>query len=196
MSQPTSIAASLSPTARKSLAIEVLLKAEPISHLAAQHQVSRKFLYQQGHKANEALDEVFSLVKKEPEVLFYLPVTQTWLFQLILALVLICHCSYCGVVELLRDLFDFSISVGTVHNRLQVAAEQAAATNQSQDLSAIRVGLHDEIYQGGQPVLVGVDARSTYCYLLAAAEARDENNWGFHLLKTMEQGLNPEYTVP
>ena len=42
----------------------------------------------------------------------------------------------------MRDLFDLSISVGTIHNRLQVAAEQAAAINQSQDLSAIRVGLH------------------------------------------------------
>jgi len=74
--------------------------------------------------------------------------------------------------------------VGTIHNRLQVAAEQAAI-NQSQDLSDIR-GLHDEIFQGEQPVLVE-DARSTYCYLLAAAESRDENTWGFHLL-AMEQG--------
>ena len=57
------------------------------------------------------------------------------------------------------------------------------------------MGLHDEIFQASQPVLVGVDARSTYCYLLAAAEARDENTWGFHLLEAMEQGLNPEYTI-
>jgi len=28
---------------------------------------------------------------------------------------------------LLQDVFDFPISVGTIHNRLQVAAEQAAA---------------------------------------------------------------------
>ena len=195
MSQPTSVAASLSPASRKSLAIEVLSKAEPISHLAAQHQVSRKFLYQQGHKANEALCEAFSSSSNEQEVLFYLPVTQTWLFQLILALVLICHCSYRGVVELLRDLFDLPISVGTIHNRLKFAADKASAINRNQDLSTIRVGLHDEIYQGGQPVLVGVDARSTYCYLLAAAEARDENTWGFHLLEAMEQGLNPEYTI-
>ncbi len=195
MSQLTSVATNLSPASRKSLAIEVLSKAEPISHLAAQNRVSRKFLYQQRQKAEAALDEVFRDAKKEQEVLFYLPVTQTWLLQLILALTLICHCSYRGVVELLRDLFDLPISVGTIHNRLQVAAEQAAAINQSQDLSAIRVGLHDEIYQGGQPVLVGVDARSTYCYLLAAAEARDENTWGLHLLEAMEQGLNPEYTI-
>jgi len=39
------------------------------------------------------------------------------------------------------------------------------------------VGLHDEIFQGSQPVLVGVDARSTYCYLLAAAEHEDEDAW-------------------
>lgn len=91
MSQPKSVAASLPPAFRKSLAIEVISKAEPISHLAAQNHVSRKFLYQQRQKADQTLEEVFSLVKKEPEVLFYLPVTQTWLFQLILALVLICH---------------------------------------------------------------------------------------------------------
>lgn len=104
--------------------------------------MSRKFLYQQRQKAEEALDEVFRNAKKEQEVLFYLPVTQTCLLQLILALVLICHCSYRGVVELLRDVFDFPISMGTIHNRLQVAEEQAAVINQSQDLSAIEVGLH------------------------------------------------------
>ena len=73
-----SVAASLPPTARKSLAIEVLAKTEPISHLAAQHQVSRKFLYKQGQKANEALDASFSSTIDEPEVLFYLPITKTW----------------------------------------------------------------------------------------------------------------------
>jgi len=59
-----------------------------------------------------------------------------------------------SVVELLRDLFDLPISVGTIHNRLQSAADKAAAINLT-DLSAIRVGLQDEIFQGSQPVLVG-----------------------------------------
>ncbi len=60
MSYPMSAAASLTPAARKSLAIEVIAKTEPISHLAAQHQVSRKFLYQQGQKALQAIDASFS----------------------------------------------------------------------------------------------------------------------------------------
>ncbi len=91
--------------------------------------MSRKFLYQQRQKADKALDEVFSDSKKGQEVLFYLPVMQTWLFHLILALILICDCSYRGVVELLRDLFNLPISVETIHNRLQSAAEQAATVN-------------------------------------------------------------------
>ncbi|MBV8884495.1 MAG: hypothetical protein JO235_10940 [Chroococcidiopsidaceae cyanobacterium CP_BM_RX_35] len=195
MIHPMSVAASQPPATRKSLAIEVLSKAEPISHLAAQHQVSRKFLYQQRQKAREALDAAFSSITDEPDVLFHLPISKTWLWQLILGLVLICHCSYRGVVELLRDLFDLPISVGTIHNRLQSAAEKASAINLAQDLSAIKVGLHDEIFQGNQPVLVGVDAESTYCYLLAAAEQRDEDTWGVHLLDASQQGLNLDYTI-
>jgi len=129
----------------ESLAIEVLSKTEPISHLAATSG-KPKVPYQQGQKANEALD-TFSSTTDEPEVLFYLPITKTWLWQLILGLILICHCSYRGVVELLRDLFDLPISVGTIHNRLQGAAQKASAINITQDLSAIQVGLHDEIFQ-------------------------------------------------
>jgi hypothetical protein len=70
-----------------------------------------------------------------------------------------------GVVEFLRDLLGVSISVGSVHDILQSAAEKAAAVNREQDLSAIREGLHDELFQGTMPVLAGVCARSTYCYL-------------------------------
>jgi hypothetical protein len=57
------------------------------------------------------------------------------------------------------------------------------------------VGLLDEIFQGNQPVLAGVDATSTYCYLLAEAEQRDEITWGVHLLDAKAQGLNPTYTI-
>ena len=149
-------------------------RAQPISHIAATHQVSRKFVYQQGDKAQQALDQSFAPSKGDNEVLFHLPVTKHWLFQLILGLVLICHSSCRGVVELFRDLFDVSISVGTVHNRLQEAADKALEINQAQSLSGINVGLHDEIYQADKPVLVGVDATSTYCYLLKSVDHRDE----------------------
>ncbi|MEL6355127.1 MAG: hypothetical protein AAFR58_25790, partial [Cyanobacteria bacterium J06627_28] len=161
MSPALSVAASLSSDVRKAIGIEALARTTPISHIAAQHQVSRKFLYQQGDKAQQALDESFAPSQGDDDILFHLPVTKHWLFQLILGLVLICHSSYRGVVELLRDLFDTSVSVGTIHNRLQATAEKATEVNQSQDLSGINVGLQDEIFHVDKPVLVGVDAAST-----------------------------------
>ncbi|WP_205879178.1 hypothetical protein [Leptolyngbya sp. BC1307] len=186
MSPALSIAASLSPDIRQDIGIQVLSRSQPVSHLADQHQVSRKFIYQQGDRAQQTLNESFAPSQGDDDVLFHLPVTKNWLYQLILGLVLICHSSYRGVVELLRDLFDTPISVGTVHNRLEAAAATAVELNQSQDLSGIEVGLLDEIFQADKPVLVGVDAASTYCYLLQGARHRDEDTWGWHLLDNME----------
>jgi hypothetical protein len=99
------------------------------------------------------------------------------------------------VVELLRDVFHFTISPSTVRNRLEVAAERARAINAQQDLSRIKVDLLDEIFQGSAPVLVGIDAASTYCYLLALSEHRDGDTWGCHLLDAVDQGLDPERTI-
>ncbi len=181
-------AAKLLECERKNLAIRALAGAATISDLAAQHGVSRKFVYQQTNKASLALDEVFTSAVPDDEVLFELAVTKTWLRQLTLSLTLICHSSYRGVVELMRDLLGVAISEGTVHNVHQSAAQQASAINRGQDLSGIRVGLHDEIFHGSQPVLAGVDARSTYCYLLAAVEHRDADTWGIHLLDASQQG--------
>jgi hypothetical protein len=115
--------------------------------------------------------------------------------QAIVGLTLICRSSYRGVVEFLRDLLDVPVSLGCVHDVLQAATRQASAINRDQDLSGIRVGLHDEIFQGATPVLAGVDAQSTYCYLLAAEHRRDADTWGVHLLDAAEQGLRPDYTI-
>ena len=114
MNRTASIAASLAPEHRKNLAIKVLAKNEPITHLAAREKVSRQFLYQQKSKAHIALNQAFTPISSNQDVLFYLPVTKTWLKQLILALILICHSSYRGVKELLRDLFDTNISIASI----------------------------------------------------------------------------------
>jgi len=49
--------------------------------------------------------------------------------------------------------------------------------------------------QGATPVLAGVDAQSTYCYLLAAEQRRDADTWGVHLLDAAGQGLRPDHTI-
>ncbi len=195
MDQCVGAAARLPESDRKDLAIQALARSETVSDLAARHGVSRKFVYQQTHKAVAALDDAFLSATPDHEVLFEVAVTKTWLRQVIVGLALICHSSYRGVVEFMRDLLGLPVSIGTVHQVLQSATRQADIINRQQDLSGIRVGLHDEIFHGATPVLAGVDANSTYCYLLAAEQRRDADTWGVHLLDAAQQGLDPDDTI-
>ncbi len=195
MGHNSSVAAKLNPEQRKQLFIEMQSSAQTITALAKNKGVSRSFLYKQQQKGNQALELGFSQPKDESDIVYWIPVTKNWIFQVILGLIFICHSSYRGVVEFLRDLFDYPISVATVHNRVNSVVEKAQEINKSQDLSRVKVGLKDEIFQSRLPVLAGIDAFSTYCYLLAGAEHRDEDTWGYHLLEASEQGLNPDYSI-
>jgi hypothetical protein len=190
-------AKALPPRERQRLALAVLAGTESVTRLAEQAQVSRQFVYEQVALAQQALDDAFAPASQPPQerVLFYLPVTKSWLKQLTLALILICHCSVRGVVELLRDLFDYSLSVGQVHAIVHQAVPQARQLNDQQDLSAVRIGVHDEIFQSRQPVLGGADADSTYCYLLSLEEHRDADTWGVRLLELQDRGFAPEATI-
>jgi hypothetical protein len=180
---------------RKDLAVQALARSATVSDLSGRHGVSRKFVYQQANKASYALDDAFISVATDDTVLFEIPVTKRWLRQVIVALALMCRSSYLGILEFMRDVLGGPISIGTVHNVLHAAAEQASVINGAQDLSCIRTGLHDELFHGGKPVLAGVCAESTYCYLLAAEEHRDADTWGVHLLDAAQQGLKPDYTI-
>jgi hypothetical protein len=185
----------LQPHQRQELAVAVLAGAETVSELARQHQVSRKFVHDQVHTAGEALAQAFTSRQPSDEVLFQLPVTKHWIEQLVLGLVLSCHSSYRGVVELLGDLFDYPLALGTVHNIVKSAVPQAERWNQQYDLSTIDIGAHDEIFQGNVPVLVGVDTASTFCYLLSLEEHRDAETWGVRLLELADRGFAPLATI-
>lgn len=189
-------AMAMGPEQRQDLALHALGGTTPISRLAAEHDVSRKFIYRQRARATDALhDAFFEEEAHADEVLFQLPVTKAWLDQLILGLTLICHSSIRGVGELCRDLLDYPISVGKVHNVLQRAVTQARQYNQQQSLDAVRIGAHDEIFQSGRPVLVGADIDSTYCYLLSLEDQRDGDTWGLRLLELQERGFQPAATI-
>jgi hypothetical protein len=186
----------LGPKQRQELALEALSGPHSITQLAEEHDVSRKFVYQQAHQAEQALAQAFAPpLSADDQVLFHLPVTKRWLRRLILALLLICHCSYRGVLELLCDLFSYSTSLGTIHNIAREATAQARAHNQQVPLSQVDIGAHDEIYQTRQPVLVGVDVASTYCYLLSLEEHCDGVTWGVRLLELQERGFDPEAII-
>ena len=191
------VAAQMGPLQRRDLFLEALRRSEPILRLAERHRVSRKFVYQQMAKATTAIDEAFTpTASKAGPILFWLPVTKDWLEQLVLSLTLTCHSPFRGVLEHLDTMFDYrDLSLGTVSYLLQRAVDKARDCSDTEDLAAIRVGAHDEIYQAGQPVLVGMDVASTYCYLLEAVDHCDETTWGVMLLELQERGLHLDYTI-
>jgi hypothetical protein len=192
---PSTPAHALPLAARQQLALDVLA-GYSITELARHHDVSRKFVYQQADKAEQAIAGAFTPAPPADDaVLFYLPVTEVWLKRLILALLLICHSSYRGVYELLRDLFGCTRSLGYLHAVAHAAMAQARALNPQYQLSAVRIGAHDEIFQTNQPVLVGVDVDSTYCYLLKLEERRDGITWGVRLLELQDHGFAPQAII-
>jgi hypothetical protein len=187
-------AALLGASARLQLALDAL-SGTPVTQLATDNLVSRKFVYQQLDRAQAGLQTAFEPPDEPDGLLFWLGVTKPWLRQLVLGLVLICHSSYRGVTELLADLFDHPISIGTVHNVLHQAVATADPINARQGLSAVRIGAHDEIFQATKPVLVGADARSGFCYLLSAEDRRDADTWGVRLLELRDRGFAPDATI-
>jgi hypothetical protein len=185
----------LTPAQRRQLAVAALA-GQPVTHLAQLHLVSRKFIRQQRDIAQNALEQAFApRPDDQDKVLFYLPVTRSLLCQIVLTLVLTCHSSLRGVCEFLAAVFDYRLSLGSVFNMVHSAVARARQINDNQDLSAIRIGADDEIFQGNKPVLVGVDTRSTYCYLLSPEEHRDGDTWGVRLLELTERGFHPEATI-
>jgi hypothetical protein len=192
----SSPAKALTPSQRLTIGLQALAGTQTVTGLADHFDVSRKFVYQQAATAQAALDDAFpASAAAEDQVLFHLPVTKSWLRQATLGLTLICHSSYRGVVEFCRDLLDVSISLGTVHNIVRDAVAKARPHNLSQNLGNVDIAGLDEIFQNRQPVLVGADIASTYCFLLSREDHRDAETWAVRLLELQERGFAPRATV-
>ena len=188
-------AKTLGPGERSSLGVQALAGHQTITALADDAGVSRKFVYRQAGIAQAALDDAFAATDAEDKVLFHLPVTKNWLKQVALGLTLICHSSYRGVHEFCRDLLGVKMAVGTVHNIVHDAIDKARPHNLGQNLANVRIAGLDEIFQNRQPVLVGADIHSTYCFLLSAEDQRDGDTWALRLLECQDRGFAPDATI-
>lgn len=180
---------------RLSLGVQAIAGHQSITGLAAEAGVSRKFVYQQGDIAQTALNDAFTSSDDDDQVLFHLPVSKNWLKQVTLGLTLIGHSSFRGVHEFCRDLLDVNLSVGTVHNIVHDAIAKARPHNHNQNLANVDIAGLDEIFQKRQPILVGADIRSTYCFLLSAEDQRDGDTWALRLLELQDRGFAPKATI-
>lgn len=185
----------ISPEEKVQIALAALAK-QPPTEIAEDYGVSRMSVYRTKADATAAIHQAIGPNKGSDEVLFQIDVTKEWMQSLVLSLILMCHSSYEGATELVETFFPYTLCKGTVSNIVAEATQRAAQVNRQTDLAAVKVGAHDEIFQSGEPVLVGCDVESTFCYLLKLEHSRDGTTWGVHLLDLMEkQGLCPKYTI-
>jgi len=183
----------LGPTLRKHMVLSAASIKASIRQLAKQHGISRKTVCNARDKTFEALDKAFEPVQED--VVFSLPVTKKWIESLVLSLILINRASYRSIKALLKDVFDYPISLGKIHNTFKRAAAEAATINRSFDLSDITDLCADELFHNNKPILNAIDAHSLYCCILSVNEQRDTDTWGIHLLDAKDQGLCPRVMI-
>ena len=88
---------------------------------------------------------------------------------MVLSLSLDCHASMEGIRRTFSSVLGLNQSAGKISSILAEASERAEIFDSSIPLDGITQGANDEIFQGNVPVLTGIDAESTYVYLLAEA---------------------------
>ena len=184
----------LSPEQQQSIAKQAISKGN-ISHIAQQHRVSRTTVYAQRQRALSALDDEFLSSAPDEKILFYLPVTKGFLYQMVVGLLMICKASYRDCLLFLRDVFDTDLGLGTIYNIHEEACQTAVALNKSYSLASIKQSTSDEIFHRNNPLLTVVDIRSRYCASLTREDQRDYDTWAVHLLDLAEQGFQPDVNI-
>jgi hypothetical protein len=123
-------------------------------------------------------------------------INKNFIEKVVICLVMLCHSSCRGVQEFVKTVFDYEISLDRISKIINGASERAEKFNKSQNLNHIKEGALDEIFSGSIPVLVGVDLRSTYTFLLSEEGGRKGIDWGIALLEKQEsQNLELELAV-
>ena len=118
----------MAPSQRKVIALEAMARRQPLSAVAREHEVSRRFVYAQVEKAGQALDAAFSPTGKSLSAdipLFYLPVTKDWIRGFVVSLALSCHAPLRGILDVLHNHLQSHLAIGTVHNILHPPPSRA-----------------------------------------------------------------------
>ena len=183
----------LSAEERKAIAIESI-NFSNITEIAKNNQVSRNTVYAQKRKAYQAIDDEFDHSGSE-DVQFNFPVTAVLIEQIVLALGLICKSSYRDITQFMKDIFDYSISIGSIFNILNQSAAKAIQINEGYDLSVIKQSAADEIFHRNKPVLAVVDIPSRFCAKLSKEDRRDSDSWEITLMDMTDKGFQPESTI-
>lgn len=178
---------------RFQLALQMLNPLRPwgeATELAKEYQVSRKFLYQQRDKAEAGLLSALAAGSPGPEPLSTtLTVDREHLQKSIVTLAVAVPASIRGIQTCLEAILGKSRSVGFIVQTLQRVGEAASQENQTLSFPKPVLGEADEIFQGRNPCLTVVDARSFAILQLSPQAERDSITWGVSFLSLQDQGV-------
>jgi len=179
---------------RKAMALKSIKKEQPIKSIANEFGCSRTTVYEQQKIALQAVGQAFT-PQQDDKVLFYLPITKSIIYTMVIILHLTCRASYRHIIEFLRDFLGFNLSIGSVFNIINGAAIKANDINKSYDLRQVKISSSDEVFHRNQPIMATVDIPSRYCLQSDLCDARDGETWAINLLFMKDQGYNPDSVI-
>jgi len=168
------------------------LVGENIAELSREYSVNRQYIYQQKENVHKVLGDNFETPSSNTPTLL---LNEEVIKRTIFGCMVTCKGSIDDTQEFLQEIYGIHISEGKISNIMQEYADKAKKFNQSIPLHSIEVGAHDEIFQAGEPVLVGVDVYSTFIYLMESSNTRDGDAWSYALLDKVYRGLDLTQSV-
>jgi len=168
------------------------LGGKPVTNISHEIGMSREYIYQQKAKVLQYADTLDNSEMEAP----LLELSKKNIDRMILSLALDCQSPISGIVRFFESVIGkVTVSAGYISGVIAEAAKRAKAFDDQIDLSGIRQGANDEIFQCGIPVLTGIDPESTFIYLLEEASDRTAETWSLYLDDRKEHGLNLETSI-
>jgi len=164
----------------------------PVADISQKSGISREYIYQQKEKI-----EIYALSLDEPptKAQRQIEISRSFIVRVILILMLYCRSSLEGTQRAIEDMFNVKVSIGHISGVIKEASEKARRFDDGVSLAGIKQGANDEIFQGNTPILTGIDAESSYVYLLEEASDRKAETWELYLEDRKEHGLELEVSI-
>ena len=145
-------------------------------------------------KKNFVLDYIQSLDNEE-ECFPSIIIDKCFIERMVLSLSLDCSASIDGIRRTFSSVRGLQISSGKISSIIREASDRAELFDRGIPLDGIVQGANDEIFQGSVPVLTGIDAESTYVYLLAEAGDRSADTRQLFMDDQKEHGLGLKVSI-
>lgn len=168
-----------------------MLLGHAYSEIGEKYDVSQSYAYELRGYAEKVLSNMEQPVPDAPTVVL----TRQLQERMVIALALHCRAPLEGIWRFFDEIFGIGMSVSRASLIITKAAEKAAEWDRGVSLENIRQGANDEIFQCGKPVFSGIDAVSTYTYLLEEKPDRKGATWQSAMEDAKSHGLNLEVII-